>query len=129
MTCDMGFMHEPVEEPPTDAEVEAAAVKAATVTEAEAEVRIAEIEAATALELAKLERSALLDEERIELEALRAEVEMFRQQAAPPEPDPTPVEVVEAPEEEAPAVEEPPAVEEASAVPEPSKKRKSAWWG
>lgn len=116
---------------PTPEEVEAEAVKAATRTEADAEVEIARIEADTAVTLAKLERSALLDEERIELEALRVEVGVLRDQVAPPEPEPapTPVEVVEAPPEDAGEPEGTPPVVEPSTTDAPKgKTRKNPWW-
>jgi hypothetical protein len=73
---------------PSPEEVAARAAEHAAEADAGARVEVARIEAEAAVELAKVQRGALDDEERIELEALRLEVNTLRDIAVPPEPEP-----------------------------------------
>lgn len=122
-TCDLGFDH-PDPEPAVEV-VEAPDVEPI----ADATVEVARIEAERDVTLAKIQRSTLADEERIELEALRVEVGALREQLAPPPPEEVPVVVEAAPEPEPEPESAPPVVEETS-TPEPAaKKRSNPWWG
>lgn len=121
-TCDLGFDHP---DPEPEVVVEEAPDLEPVVG---AQVEIARIEGDTAIQLAKIQRSTLEDEDRIELEALRVEVGALREQLAPPEPEETPVVVQAPPEPEAEPDSAPPVVEGTS-TPEPKgKKRGNPFW-
>jgi hypothetical protein len=81
---------------PTPAEAEARALAHSAEVQAEAEVEVARVNADAAVQLAKIQRSTLEDDERVELEALRVEVAAMRELTMPPEPeaDPDPAPVI-----------------------------------
>jgi len=97
---------------------------------AEAEVRIAEIQADRDVAVAKIEARVVDDEIVAELAALRAEVEVLRAQAAPAEQEQQEAVVVVAPEPEPEPVaeSEPPVVEPSTSDEPKGKKRSSPWW-
>jgi len=105
---------------PDPGEAEARALAAAAEAQAAAQVEVARIEGDTAVQLAKVGRSTLEDEERIELEALRVEVGALRDQLAPPEPAPIELSAPE-PVDDGPPADAPPEVEGS----EPPAERKS----
>ncbi len=121
-TCNLGFEHEDpepviVEEAP---DLEPAA---------EAEVRIAEIQAGRDVAVAKIEHRAIDEDTVAVIAGLRAENEALRAAAAPPEQEQEAVVVVADPEPgPGPAAEPEPPAAEPSAEPE-ARKRKNAWWG
>lgn len=92
-----------VPDEPTPAEAEARALAAAAEADAAARVEVARVEGETAVQLAKIERSALSDDERVELEALRVELAALREMNAPPEPEPVVVQAAPADPVEEPA--------------------------
>lgn len=120
MICNEGFEHpdpEPVIAEAPDLE-----------PVAEAEVRIAEINAGRDVAIAKIGNRVIDEETAAQLAALAAENETLRAQLAPPaEEQQQAVVVVADPEPEPePAEAEPPVVEASDEKPE--KKRANAWW-
>jgi hypothetical protein len=115
-----------VPDEPSPDEVAARAAEAAAKADAEARVEVARIEADAAVQLAKVNRSTLEDEERVELEALRLEVAALREMNAPPEPDPIVVEAPADPEPDDMPADAPPPID---GSPEPRESRKRVGLG
>jgi|SRR5579859_1744029 len=108
------------------AEEAAGAAEGVAETVSTAEVEIARIQADRDVTLAKIEKGIIAQE--IEARETENEVkaELLDDVLAPPEPEPVPVVVEEAPAEEIPSEEPPPVIE---AEPEPAGKRKgNPWW-
>lgn len=121
VTCDMGFEHGDPEPPVVVQEVPDPEPAAA------AAVEIARVEGDTAVQIAKINSRSLDEETAAELAALRAENEMLKAAAAPPEPPP--VMIPAAPPEPDPDPMAPPVADKPEPPAEEKPKRRSGVFG
>lgn len=123
-TCDLGFEHEEPE--PEPVVLEEPSAEAIAEEESGAVVKVAEIEAARDVEVAKIANKAIDAEAAAEMAALRARVEILEAAAVPPEPEPVIMPVAEPAPEPDPEPTPPPPETEPKAE---AGKESSGWWG